>query len=121
MDKVRSAEDLDVFKKSHALVLKVYALTGQFPSEEKFGLISQTRRSAVSTPSNLLEGANRLNSKEYRQFAGISRGSAAELKYQLFLSKDLGFISVKQYNEIEKDILEVSRMLMGLANSLKGK
>lgn len=118
MDKIRSAEDLDVFKKIHALVLKVYALTEKFPSEERFGLTSQIRRSAVSIPSNFLEGANRLNTKEYRQFVGIAKGSAAELKYQLLLSKDLGYISDDIYQNINNEILDISRMLFGLAKSL---
>jgi four helix bundle protein len=118
MDKIRSAEDLDVFKKIHALALKVYALTEKFPSEEKFGLTSQIRRSAVSIPSNFLEGANRLNSKEYRQFVGIAKGSAAELKYQLLLSRDLGYISDDIYQNMNSEILDISRMLFGLAKSL---
>jgi len=68
-----------------------------------------------------MEGGNRLGRKEYRQFVGISRGSAAELKYHLLLSKDLGYISSEIYCEIEKEILEISRMLMGLANTLERK
>lgn len=116
--KVKSVEDLEVFKKSHLLVLKIYELSKLFPSDERYGLISQVRRSAYSIPSNLMEGSNRLGSKEYRQFVGIARGSAAELKYQLLLSKDLGYVSIEKYNEIEKEILEISRMLMGLANTL---
>ncbi len=119
MDKISSAEELDVFKKIHALVLKVYELTKQFPSEEKFGLTSQIRRSAISIPSNLLEGANRLNSKEYRQFVGIARGSTAELKYQLLLSKDLGYISDDTYQSTNQEILDISKMLFGLAKSLE--
>lgn len=119
MDKVKSVEDLEVFKKAHALVLKTYKLTKIFPSDEKYGLISQVRRSAYSIPSNLMEGSNRLGSKEYRQFVGIARGSAAELKYQLMLSRDLEYISEQNFNEIGAEILEISRMLMGLANSLQ--
>jgi four helix bundle protein len=116
--KINSVEDLDVFKKSHVLVLQLYKLTQNFPSEEKYGLTSQIRRAAYSIPSNLMEGSNRLGSKEYRQFVGIARGSAAELKYQLLLSKDLGYMPAEKYNEMEKEIIEISRMLMGLANTL---
>jgi four helix bundle protein len=118
IEKIKSVEDLEVFKKTHLLVLKIYELTKQFPSDEKYGLIPQIRRAAYSIPSNLMEGSNRLGSKEYRQFVGIARGSAAELKYQLLLAKDLGYIPAAKYNEIEKEILEISRMLMGLANTL---
>lgn len=71
-----------------------------------------------SIPSNFLEGANRLNSKEYRQFVGIARGSAAELKYQLLLSRDIGYISDDIYQNLNNEILDISRMLFGLAKSL---
>jgi four helix bundle protein len=121
MDRINDPEELDVFKKIHAMVLKVYEITKQIPSEEKFGLISQIRRAAVSIPSNLLEGANRLNSKEYRQFVGISRGSAAELKYQLLLSKDLGYLSEDIFIGINEEIKIIGRMLYGLAKSLEKK
>jgi four helix bundle protein len=119
MSKIRSVEDLEVFKKAHALVLQIYKLTQNFPSEEKYGLISQIRRAAYSIPSNLMEGSNRLGSKEYRQFVGIARGSAAELKYQLLLSRDLGFISDDVYQNTNKEIVDVSKMLFGLAKSLE--
>ena len=119
--KVKSVEDLEVFKKSHSLVLRIYELTKQFPADERYGLIQQIRRSAYSIPANLMEGSNRLGSREYRQFVGIARGSAAELKYHLLLTKDLGYISSEIYCEIEKEILEISRMLMGLANTLERK
>jgi len=119
--KIKRVEELDVFKKVHTLVLKIYELTKLFPPDEKYGLTSQIRRSAYSIPSNLIEGGNRLGSKEYRQFVGIARGSAAELKYQLLLSRDLGYISIQRYSEMETEILEISRMLMGLANSLSKK
>jgi len=108
MIKIKSVEDLDVFKKSHLMVLRIYELTKRFPVDERYGLISQIRRAAYSIPSNLMEGSNRLGSKEYRQFVGIARGSAAELKYQLLLSKDLGYVPAEKYNEIEKEILEIS-------------
>jgi len=116
--KVKSVEDLEVFKKSHSLVLRIYELTKQFLADERYGLIQQIRRSAYSIPANLMEGGNRLGRKEYRQFVGISRGSAAELKYHLLLSKDLGYISSENYNSMENEISEISRMLMGLANTL---
>ena len=63
---MRSVEDLDIFKLSHKMTLSIYELTKKFPDEEKFGLISQMRKAAYSIPMNLVEGANRLNTKEYR-------------------------------------------------------
>ena len=86
---MKKVEDLDVFKLSHSLTLEIFETTKTFPEEEKFGLISQMRRAAYSVPMNLMEGAHRLGSKEYRQFVGIAKGSAGEIKYQLLLAKDL--------------------------------
>ena len=73
---MKSVEDLDVFKLAHQLALKTYAATRTFPREEMFSLGDQTRRAAGSVGMNLMEGAMRLGSKEYRQFVGIARGSA---------------------------------------------
>ena len=67
-------------------------MTKNFPEEEKFGIISQMRRAAYSVPMNLVEGANRLNSKEYRHFVGIAKGSAGEITYQLLLARDLKYM-----------------------------
>ena len=78
---MKKVEDLDVFKLSHSLTLEIFETTKTLPEEEKFGLISQMRRAAYSVPMNLMEGAHRLGSKEYRQFVGIAKGSAGEVKY----------------------------------------
>jgi four helix bundle protein len=84
---MRSVEELDVFKLAHDLTLKVYEVTAHFPKEETFSLVSQMRRAASSVGMNLVEGSMRLNSREYRQYVGIARGSAAEVSYQLLLAK----------------------------------
>jgi len=81
---MNSVEDLDVFKLAHQLALKTYSATKVFPKEELFSLGDQTRRAAGSVGMNLMEGAMRLGSKQYRQFVGIARGSAGEVCYQLF-------------------------------------
>ena len=115
-----SIEGLKVFKKSHELTLDLYKLTGEFPPEEKFGLTSQIRRASASICANLIEGSHRNNRKEYRQFAGISRGSAGELKYHLLLAKDLTYISEDNYQSCLGEVNEISRMLHGLVRSLDG-
>ena len=115
---VKDVKDLDVFKLSHSLVLDIYKLTESFPQEEKFGLISQMRRSAYSIPMNLIEGSNRLNTKEYRRFVGIAKGSAGEISYQLILAKDLGYLSEEIYFEREEKYEIVIKMLSNLAKSL---
>lgn len=111
-------ENLNVFKKSHELTLDLYQLTAGFPKEEKFGLTSQIRRASSSICANLMEGSHRNNKKEYRQFAGISRGSAGELKYHLLLAKDLQYISDKNYLHYLDTVSEVTKMLHGLVRSL---
>ncbi len=119
MKKVNSVEDMEVFKRSHSLTLKIYQCTKNFPSGEKFGLISQMRRASASICANLMEGSHRLNRKEFRQFVGIAKGSTGELKYHLLLSKDLGHLSDDEFNFMRRETEEISKMLNGLVNSLK--
>jgi len=116
---MKSVEELDVFKLSHEMALAIYELTRNFPEEEKFGLTSQMRRAAYSVPMNLVEGANRLNAKEYRQFVGIAKGSAGEVTYQLLLARDLKYIDEKTYDSYRSSYDRVAQMLTGLAKSLK--
>ena len=123
MEKIRveSVEDLEVFKRSHQFTLKIYRITEEFPKSEKFGLVPQMRRAAVSIPSNLIEGSHRLNRAEYRHFVGIAKGSAGELKYQLLLAKDLGYLSDKDYLALRAEVDEISRMLSGPVKSLSAR
>ncbi|MFC1823020.1 four helix bundle protein [Thermodesulfobacteriota bacterium] len=115
---MKSVEELDVFKLAHEMVLAIYNITKSFPEDERFGLVSQMRRAAYSIPMNLAEGASRLHSKEYRQFAGIAKGSTGEIKYQLMLAKDLGYINTDTYNEMRANYERISQMLTGLTKSL---
>lgn len=114
-------EEMDVFRLSHELTLEVYNYTKQYPSEEKFGLVSQMRRSVSSIPMNLMEGSHRNNRKEYRQFVGIAKGSAAELKYQLLLSKDLRYIEENDFKKLPEINNRVLQMLEKLSSSLERK
>jgi four helix bundle protein len=116
---MKKVEEMDVFKLSHSLAIEIFEITKSFPEEEKFGLISQMRRAAYSIPMNLMEGAHRLSSKEYRQFVGISRGSAGEVKYQLLLVRDLKYISGDEYSNLLSRYERVSQMLTKLAKSLE--
>jgi len=111
-------EDLDVFKLSHSLVLKIYELTKNFPSSEKFGLITQMRRAAASIPTNLIEGAYRISRKEFKHFISIAKGSCGEIKYQIFLSRDLNYLNNDKYNELKIEYERVSMMLTKLHQSL---
>lgn len=116
---ISRAQDMDVFKLSHSLTIEIYKLTEKFPPEEKFGLSTQMRRSAYSIPMNIIEGASRLGTKEYRQFVGIARGSAGEMSYQLLLSKDLGYLSEQAYVSLKERYDRVAKMLTGLIKTLK--
>jgi four helix bundle protein len=105
-----------VFKLAHELALEIYKVTGRFPKEENFSLVLQMRRAAISVGMNLVEGSMRLNSREFRQFVGIARGSAAEVSYQLLLAKDLGYISQKTYQELRSGYDRIGQMLTRLAS-----
>jgi four helix bundle protein len=85
-------EDLDVWRQAHALVLEVYRLTNGFPDHEKFGLVSQMRRAAVSVPANIAEGFKKRGSKDKANFYNIAQGSLEELRCHYILSRDLGYL-----------------------------
>ena len=116
--KITKTEDLTVFKRTHKLTLEIYRITEKFPKEEQWGLTSQIRRSTASICANLLEGSHRINSKEYRQFVGIAKGSSGEVKYHLLLAYDLGYLSWEEYAKLKDEIEEISKMLHGLIKSL---
>ena len=112
-------KDLEVWKKAHALVLKIYKLTDKFPPNEKYGLTDQLRRASYSVPANLVEGQSRNTTREYLSFLYNARGSVEEVRYFLLLSKDLGYIEDEVYKEFEREYELVSKMLNGIITSLK--
>ena len=105
---------LDVWKLSMELSRRIYHLTASYPGEEKFGLVSQMRRAAVSVPSNLAEGAARSSDNEFRNFLSIARSSLSELGTQLDLSQQLGFITVESRSEVDGLLTRVDKMLYAL-------
>lgn len=88
---IKNYKDLDIWTHAMALARKVYILTDSYPASEKFGLISQLRRSSVSIPSNIAEGHSRKGTREYVYHLGIARGSLAEMETQLLLAESLGW------------------------------
>ena len=88
--------ELDVWKQARELAIHVYELTASYPKSEQFGIISQIRRCVVSVPSNIAEGCGRQHTKETMHFLSIARGSLFELETQLYISKDLSFITNDQ-------------------------
>ena len=114
-------KELDVFKLSHQLTLRIYEITKSYPQDEKYGLVPQMRRSSSSIPMNLMEGTGRRTSKEYIHFLSICSGSCEEIKYQILLSKDLDYIETTIYDELTEQYSRVSKMLYRLIQSLNKK
>ncbi len=103
------------------IVEDVYRITRSYPKEELFGLVSQMRRSAVSNPSNIAEGAARQSTKEFINFLYISAGSVSELDTQLELSKRLEYITQTEHHALDQKLEESDRLIFGLIKSQKAK
>lgn len=110
----RNFRDLKVWRLGKELVIEVYRLTMLFPVEERYGLVAQMRRAAVSIPSNIAEGFNRLHSKDYRRFLLMALGSCAELETQLEIGTELGFVADEQKCKVMDMLDHESRMLRKL-------
>jgi four helix bundle protein len=118
---LKNYKELNVWQKSYELCLKIYQITAKFPNEERYGLTSQIRRSAVSIPSNIAEGCGRKTTLDYIRMHYISYGSVCELETQILLTGDLGFIDKGELDTAKKDIAEIEKMLKALIKSLKNK
>jgi len=116
-DKLEKFQDLLVWQKAHELALEIYKFTRDFPKEEKFALVSQMRRAAVSVPANITEGFRKRGSKDKLNFYNIAQASLDELYYYIILSKDLGFIL--DDTDFIPRIEEIARMLSGLIKSIR--
>jgi len=101
------------------IVIDIYKITATFPTDERFGLVSQMRRSAVSVPSNIAEGAARHTKKEFVNFLHIAQGSLSELDTQLELSRRLAFVDAVSWKELDDKLQEEDRILSGLIRSQK--
>ena len=115
---VQSFRDLVVWQRSMQLALAIYRITQSFPREELYGVAGQLRRSAVSIPSNIVEGQGRLGSGEFRQLLGIARGSNCELQTQLEIARSLGYSEIKSILEAEGLSAEIGKMINGILSSL---
>jgi four helix bundle protein len=116
---MRNYEDLQVWQKAHDLTLAIYKETRVFPSDERFGLTSQMRRSGASIGANIAEGCGRRSDNEMARFVQIAMGSGAELSYHLRLSRDLGLLSRESFDGLQSNLSEVMRMLSSLSQRLK--
>jgi four helix bundle protein len=118
MPPIKTYRDLLVWQKSMDLVDRCYVLTKGFPTDERFGLVSQIRRSAVSIAANIAEGHARNGPKQFVHQLSISRGSLRELETLLIVSQRQGYGSPKTYRNLFERTDEVGRMLFGLSSSV---
>ncbi len=109
--------DLDLWKTSIELVKVVYGVLDGFPRNEEYALSSQIRRAAVSIPSNIAEGCGRGTNKELYRFLDIASGSLAELETQIYIAKELGYIS--DSSEVDDLIVTVQKILVGFKKRIK--
>lgn len=113
--------ELKIWNKAIDLTVDVYKATASFPSDERYGLTSQSRRAAVSIPSNIAEGAGRNSMKEFNQFLGVANGSSYELQTQLVIANRLAMLDIELLNPLLIKIDELQKMTYGFQQMLDKK
>lgn len=116
---MKNFKNLKVWRKGIELVVDVYKTSSDFPKEELYGLTSQIRRSAISIPSNVAEGAGRGTDKDFNRFLDIALGSAFELETQIIIAHELEFLADNDFEELSVKLNEEQKMITGLQKSLK--
>ena len=111
--------ELKIWQRSMDFVVKIYEISANFPKEERYGLMSQLRRCAVSVPSNISEGAGRGTNKQFRRFLEFSMGSINEAQTQIELAHRVNYISNEIYNSLADEALQIYKMILAFYNSLK--
>ena len=109
---------LDIWTKSMDLASEIYLLTNSFPSIERFGLISQMQRSAVSIPSNIAEGSAKSSNKDFARFLEMSIGSSYELETELTIASKLNYMELDVFVLLQNKIVEIQKMIIGFKNKL---
>ena len=115
---MHKVEDLKIWQKAIELSKAIYILISDLPKDERFRLTQQMKRSAVSVPSNIAEGAGRNSNKEFRHFLGIANGSLYELQTQLILTIELNLIDNKKVQHIIEECIEIQKMNYALLQKL---
>lgn len=115
----RQFEDIDALQRARALVQEIYALTDQGDFTRDFSLKDQIRRASVSIMSNIAEGFERDGTKEFIQFLSIAKGSVGEVKSQLYVALDRGYVTRNKFNMLNELIGETARLIAGLMSYLK--
>ena len=116
---IQTFRELKVWQRAHELALHMYKVTSNFPSEEKFGLISQMRRAAISVAANIVEGFRRAGARDSLRFYDIANASLEELRYETIVAHDLGYLSENEGLITEQKLEETSKMLNGWIRSQK--
>lgn len=119
MGKIERFEDLEVWQVGMNLCLVVYELTNLIEFSKDFALRDQVRKSAISVPSNIAEGFERDSNKQFLYFLVIAKASCGELRTQLFIAKEQGYITQDNYDELHEKCLSVSKQLKGFINYLQ--
>jgi len=120
-DKITSFTQLRTWQNGRELAVAIYKMTEKFPTSEKFGLVSQIRRSAVSIPANIAEGFSRSGEKDKTRFYSISLGSLTETLSHAYIAFDLGFIKQTDLQFIEERVADLHKMINGLIKSAQGR
>lgn len=115
---MRNYQNLTFWQKSHQLTLSIYTLTSSFPDSERFGLGRQMRRSSASIPSNIAEGCGRNTLVQLKYFLQVASGSLSELQYQILLARDLGYISLDQFESFNGELIEIRKMIFAFMNKI---
>jgi four helix bundle protein len=118
LNNMSTFRDLLIWQKSMSFVTKIYKQTNKFPDEEKFGLVSQLRRSAISVPSNMAEGYGRNSNKDFIRFLNIAMGSLFEIQTQIQIAYNLKFIEQQNFDELFEQSREIERMMSSFIKSL---
>lgn len=117
--KIQSFTDLRVWQYGHQLVISVYKITKKFPKEETYSLVDQMRRAASSITSNIAEGFGRHSSKERLQFYFLAQGSLTELKNQILIAKDVGYLNKTDFDFLVEQANTTHKLLQGLITKTK--
>ncbi len=112
-------KELEIWKQSRVFCKDIYAVTAQFPENERFGIISQLRRASVSIPSNIAEGASRRSNKDFSRFLEIAIGSCYEIETQLLISNDLGFLNDNDLKKSLSALKSIVQMTSKFKSTLK--
>jgi four helix bundle protein len=118
MGTINNFRDLEIWKKGMELVARIYELSKGFPIDERYGLISQMRRAAVSVPSNVAEGFRRRHAGEFKQFLNIALGSLAELETQFVIARQLNYVAAEAEAETLERIDHLNRMIVTLSKKV---